>query len=154
MKLISINAVFVSALLYLVPTAWAGNDGIHEAMSDHPAAIPDNRTSLNLSPMMKQHQLSNMRSHLEAVQEIVELLGQDRFDDASQIAHKKLGMTPEMEKMCHMFENTEFTALGLGFHNSGDALGDALKTGELSASLSALNTTLQHCVTCHKRFKQ
>lgn len=114
----------------------------------------DKRISLGLSPAMKQHQLSNMRSHVEAVQSIVGLLAEGSFDKASHIAHNKLGLTEEMEKMCNMFENEAFRSLGLAFHKSGDALGDALQTKDIAESLRALNTTMGFCVQCHATFRQ
>jgi len=49
---------------------------------------------------MKQHQLSNMRAHLKAVEDIIGLIAEENFDKASQIAHSKLGLTEGMRKMC------------------------------------------------------
>ena len=118
----------------------------------HP--MNDSRISLNLTPEMKQHQLSNMRSHLEAVQEIIGLIPEEEFEKASQIAHSKLGLTEEMKKMCNMFDNSDFRVLGLAFHDSGDALGDALKTRDTKNSLRALQATVGYCVQCHTTFRQ
>ncbi|MCK5731821.1 MAG: hypothetical protein KAH13_02275, partial [Tenericutes bacterium] len=49
------------------------------------------RTSLNLNAKQKNHQLSNMRSHLEAIQNITMLLANDEFDNASVVAYEELG---------------------------------------------------------------
>ena len=114
----------------------------------------DERISLGLSPAMKQHQLSNMRSHVEAVQSIIGLLSEGSFDRASHIAYSKLGLTEKMKKMCNMFENEAFRSLGLAFHKSGDELGDALQTKDITKSLRALNTTMGYCVQCHATFRQ
>ena len=117
-------------------------------------SMKDGRISLSLSPEMKQHQLSNMRSHLEAVQAIIGLIADEKFEKASETAHSKLGLTEEMEAMCNRFNNNDFTALGLAFHESGDALGDVLKTGDTNKSLRALQTTVGYCVQCHATFRQ
>jgi Spy/CpxP family protein refolding chaperone len=114
----------------------------------------DGRISLGLSPEMKQHQLSNMRAHLEAIQTIIGLIVEKKFDKASKIAHSQLGLTKEMERMCNMFNNTNFMELGLAFHKSGDALGDALLTKDTNQSLSALQNTVGYCVQCHATFRQ
>jgi len=114
----------------------------------------DPRISLGLSAQMKQHQLSNMRSHLEALQSIVGDLAEDEFDRASDTAHAKLGLTPEMQKMCSMFENDQFRKMGLAFHQSGDALGDALKSRDKKKSLLALKATMNYCVQCHASYRQ
>jgi len=117
-------------------------------------ANKDSRISLHLSPQRKQHQLANMRSHLEALRNIIGLLSKGDFDAASAIAHDKLGLTPEMKKMCNMFDNEDFRKQGLAFHKSADALGDVLKTGNLQRSLDALHTTMNSCVQCHATFRQ
>jgi len=122
-------------------------------MKDHPTA-GDDRISLNLSAKMKQHQLENMRSHLEAVQSIISLISEGGYDKASDIAHNKLGLTPEMQKMCNMFANTDFRTMGLAFHQSADELGDVLKTGNMKRSLNALHRTMTYCVSCHATFRQ
>ena len=95
-----------------------------------------------------------MRSHLEAVQAIVGLIAEGEFAKASEIAHSKLGLTEEMQKMCNMFNNNDFKELGFAFHRSGDLLGDALKTKDTDKSLHALQTTLGYCVRCHAAFRQ
>ncbi len=120
----------------------------------HMAAGLDERISLNLPPAMKQHQLSNMRSHVEALQSIIGLLAEEKFDEASDVAHNKLGATPAMQKMCNMFENEDFKQKGLAFHQSGDDLGDVLKTGNIKESLRALHTTMNYCVSCHASYRQ
>lgn len=56
--------------------------------------------------------------------------------------------------MCDMFENEEFKSLGLAFHKSGDALGEALKTKDITKSLDALHTTMGYCVQCHAAYRQ
>jgi len=122
----------------------------------HPYAIEgsDSRISLGLGPKQKQHQLANMRSHLEALQSILGMISENRFDEAAEIAHQKLGLTPEMQQMCNMFTNKEFRATGIAFHQSGDALGDTLKSRDLKQSLQALHTTMNYCIQCHATYRQ
>ncbi|MDO8989695.1 MAG: cytochrome C [Sideroxyarcus sp.] len=120
----------------------------------HDMSMMDTRISLGVSGPMKQHQLSNMREHVAAIKSIVGLMAEQKFDEASGIAHAKLGLTPDMQSMCGMFNNKEFERLGLAFHKSGDDLGDALQTKDMNASLRALNRTMQHCVECHATFRQ
>lgn len=117
-------------------------------------SVDDKRISLGLSSAMKQHQLSNMRAHVQAIQSILGLLAVGSFDEASHIAHSRLGLTEEMKKMCNRFENESFRNLGLAFHKSGDALGEALQTRNMTESLQALNTTMEYCVQCHAAFRQ
>ena len=128
----------------------------HQQMShhQHDMGTADSRTSLNLPAPMAQHQLSNMREHVEAIKSIVGLMAENKFEDASKVAHAKLGLTPEMQSMCSMFGGEKFKTIGLAFHKSGDDLGDALQTKDMNASLRALNQTMGYCVACHATYRQ
>jgi hypothetical protein len=140
--------VLAITMFFCIGTSFA------EEHMHHGNAMDDKRISLNLSPMMKQHQLTNMRSHVEAIQSIVELIAEGDFDNASKIAHSKLGLTEEMKQMCNMFGNQDFTKLGMEFHKSGDELGDVLEKRDVNLSLKALNKTMGYCVQCHAAFRQ
>ena len=148
--------IAVSALTAIVGlnAAFAADEKMQHQNHHHGMSMMDSRTSLGLSAEMKQHQLSNMREHVEAVQSIIGLMSENKFEGASKIAHSKLGLTPEMQKMCSMFGNEKFMALGFAFHKSGDDLGDALQTKDVNASLRALNKTMQYCVECHATYRQ
>lgn len=124
------------------------------AMHNMQHSMNDQRISLGLPPQMQQHQLANMRSHLEAVREIIELITKKEFENASNTAHSKLGLTEEMKRMCGMFDNDDFKNMGLSFHKSADTLGDVLLTKDVNKSLDALQTTMGHCVQCHTTFRQ
>ena len=150
--------------ILLVVSTFIGIAGINGVFADdekmyggthhHEMSDMDTRISLGVSPEMKQHQLSNMRSHVEAIKSIVGLMAENKFEDASIIAHTKLGLTPEMKEMCSMFNNDKFEQLGLAFHKSGDDLGNVLQTKDVNASLRALNKTMQYCVECHATYRQ
>jgi len=123
-------------------------------MKHHMSAGDDGRISLGLSPKMKQHQLVNMRSHVEAVQAIIGFLAEEEYEKASAMAYGKLGATPEMQKMCNSFANDDYKSMGLAFHQSGDDLAATLKTGDLKQSLRALHATMNYCVSCHATYRQ
>ena len=133
--------------------ALAKDEMMHQG-DHHEMHMTDTRISLGLPAQMKQHQLSNMREHVEAIKSIVALMSEKKFKEASGIAHAKLGLTADMQAMCNMFDNKDFKALGTAFHKSGDDLGDALKTGDVNVSLRALYKTMQYCVECHATYRQ
>jgi len=130
------------------------NHSMMQMMHHQSSLASDGRIPLGLSPMMKQHQLANMRSHLKAVQSIIGLIAAGSFVQAADIAHSKLGLTKEMKKMCNSFHNQRFRTLGLAFHKSADKLGDILLTRDSKRSLQALQTTMGYCVECHTNFRQ
>ena len=126
----------------------------HSEMMHNMKNLTDNRISLNVSPEKAQHQLMNMRSHVEAVQSIINYLSKDEFEKASEVASSKLGLTNEMKMMCSSFNNEEFEKLGLEFHNNADKMSQIFKTKDKNKSLEALSTTMTSCITCHATFKQ
>jgi len=134
--------------------ALAQDETMHHENHRHEMNMMDARTSLGLSAEMKQHQLSNMREHVAAIKSIAGLMAENRFSEASGIAHDKLGLTPEMQGMCDMFDNKDFRKLGIAFHKSGDDLGEALQTGNANVSLRAISRTMQFCVECHATYRQ
>jgi cytochrome c556 len=126
----------------------------HSEMMKNMKNFTDNRISLNVSPEKAQHQLMNMRSHVVAVQSIINYLSKDEFEKASEVAATKLGLTDEMKMMCSSFNNEEFERLGLEFHNNADKMSQIFKTKDKNKSLEALSTTMTSCITCHATFKQ
>ena len=148
------SAVAVCVGLMGIHSAFAEEMKMQMGNHHHDMSVMDTRTSLGLSGPMKQHQLSNMREHVDAIKSIAGLMSEQKFEEASKVAHAKLGLTPDMQSMCNMFENEDFRRLGFAFHKSGDDLGEALKTRDMSASLRALNRTMQYCVECHATYRQ
>lgn len=149
-----IKTVLTVTLLAFFSVSNASAENMRHEMMKHGKSVEDNRISLNLPPMMKQHQLKNMRNHLDALKRIVAAIGEDDFNGASKIASGELGMTEKMTKMCTMIDNKAFKEMGLAFHESGDELAKTLKTGDIKASLRALNKTMSYCVSCHATFRQ
>jgi len=150
--------VLASAVLICViqPSMAEEKIALDKGKHHHHQGMPteDKRISLNLAPAMKQHQLANMRNHLDAVRRIIEAVSTDQFEAASQIASEDLGLTTRMEGMCNSFENESFKELALTFHKSGDELAAVLKSGNAQKSLQALNETMTFCVNCHATYRQ
>ena len=148
--------ITVSVLIGTIATnmVFAADEKMHDGMNHDEMNVMDKRISLKLPAKMKQHQLSSMREHVDVIKTIVGLMAENKFEEASKIAHAKLGLTPEMLAMCDMFDNEGFRALGRDFHKSGNDLGDVLQTRDVNASLRALNKTMQYCVECHATYRQ
>jgi len=140
--------------LLCVHSVFAEEEKMNMGSHHHDMSMMDMRTPLGVTGAMKQHQLSNMRGHVDAVRTIVGLMAESKFDEASKVAHSQLGLSPDMQAMCGMFNNRDFEKLGLAFHKSGDELGDTLITKDVNASLHALNKTMQYCVECHATYRQ
>jgi cytochrome c556 len=157
-EILNMKKVLITVAVFIgivgINTVFAADEEAHDVNHHHEMSVMDMRTSLKLPGEMKQHQLSNMRKHLEAIKSIVGLIADNKFEEASEIAHAKLGFTKKMQAMCDMFDNEKFKTLGRAFHKSGDDLGDALQTKDMNASLHALNKMMQYCVECHAAYRQ
>lgn len=141
--------------LMIVSSAYAEDRQMHHhTLMQGSGQSEDPRISLRLHGPMRQHQLSMMREHLAAVRDIIADIAVGQFEEASQTARQKLGLTPEMKRMCNRFSNGEFRQLGLAFHESADELADVLQTRDMEKSLDALHSTMDYCVRCHSQFRQ
>jgi cytochrome c556 len=132
----------------------SGDNQMHDQMMQEMAMVTDNRIALNPPPKQAQHQLMNMRSHVVALQSIIDHLAKDEFEQAAEVSSTALGLTAEMKMMCSAFNNPQFEKLGLEFHNNADKMSAVFKTRDKNKSLAALAVTMNSCVTCHATFKQ
>jgi cytochrome c556 len=126
------------------------------ALSVHAMEMQDDtRISLGIKGTMRgEHQLSNMREHLTALSEIIDNMNNNRYDDASDIAKEKLGLTMKMSSTCGSFNNKSFEEMGVRFHKTADELALVLKTKDQKKSMIALQRVTNGCVQCHSSFKQ
>ena len=70
--------IAVSAFIGIVGlnVAFAADEKMHHD-NHHDMSMMDTRTSLKLSAEMKQHQLSNMQEHVEAIKSIIGLMSEN-----------------------------------------------------------------------------
>ena len=115
----------------------------------------DKRKPVIMTKKMAQHQLKNMREHLEALTEIVEAMGQKNFKEM-QYAALKLASTPQMNRMCNNMGKATpgFTEMGLALHQSADKLVHYAKQRKYDEFVKGLGATMRTCTSCHASFKQ
>lgn len=114
----------------------------------------DTRISLDLTPPIKHRLLVNMRAQLAAIQTVIGLLAEEKFDQAYKISRAKLGLSDELKQIYERANNEDYKNLGLAFHDSADELTTALQTKNMKKSLQALRNTMGYCVQCHNKFRQ
>jgi hypothetical protein len=144
----------------------------HMAMMSH---APDTRKLLNFPPPMRDHMLSNMRGHLQALNEILAALSAGDGAKAGRIAETRLGVespgaaacvpnsgttdgaTHDMAAMMAKFMPEEMRALGLTMHESASEFArEAAKTqagGDLKPALASLARVTQSCAACHAEYR-
>lgn len=126
----------------------------------NPALADDDRQTVQLPDMMREHMLSNMRDHLLALEEITRYLASQQYDKAAEIAENRLGMSSlELHGASHLgkFIPKEMGAIGTNMHRAASrfalAATDAEIEGGLNKAFAALSEVMQQCVACHSRYK-
>ena len=130
------------------------------ALTVIPAYAEDSRTHVELPPMMQEHMMSNMRDHLLALQTITQQLANQKYDEAADIAEKRLGMSSlESHGASHMgkFMPKEMGAIGTSMHRAASRFAitarDADVDGGLEKAFGALSEVMGQCVACHAGYK-
>jgi hypothetical protein len=145
---------------------------------EHMPMPADTRQALDFPEHMRNHMLMNMRSHFEALGDIVSALGEGNGPKASEIAKARLGlqspaaaacMKPGAEKagdgdhisqmgsMMAKFMPEQMRDMGYAMHEAAsDFAVEAAKTpqgGDLKPALAALSKVTQNCAACHAAYR-
>lgn len=123
-------------------------------------ALADERTMVDMPPMMQAHMLGNMRDHLMAIEEIVGNLATGDFTQASHIAENRLGMSSlKAHGASHMAKvmPKEMAEIGTAMHRSSSRFALLIQDAELTENhaevYGALQAVLTNCNACHSAYK-
>ncbi|MEZ5739404.1 MAG: hypothetical protein R3E68_08065 [Burkholderiaceae bacterium] len=101
-----------------------------------------------------------MRDHLVTLAGIQQALASGRFDDASDLAENRLGMTSLALHGAHdvaKYMPEGMQAAGTAMHRSASRFAivvrEASATGELKPALAELAKVSQTCVACHAGYR-
>lgn len=135
----------------------------HAGMHAHGAASPaieDARTLVHFPEKLRVHTLANMRDHLLTLQRIQAALAEERFEQAGDIAERRLGMTSLELHGAHevgQYMPEEMAAIGTRMHKAASrfalAANDAAVAGDVKPALAALADVTRQCVACHAGFR-
>ncbi|BAP58211.1 hypothetical protein THII_3914 [Thioploca ingrica] len=127
-----------------------------------PIAASDNeaRQLVEFPLMMQQHLLGNMRDHLLAITEIQQALSSGSFDQAAEIAEKRIGMSSlASHGAAHMapYMPKKMQAIGTQMHRAASQFAiiaqDSAVDGDMKRALGGLAKITQQCVACHAAFR-
>ena len=146
-----------------MPQAQAPGGHPH-SMNDHArhmaAAPADTRQAVKFPDALRAHTLTNMRDHLLALAEIQDALARSQFDQASDIAEQRLGMSSLALHGAHevaKFMPKGMQDAGTAMHRSASQFAtlakDASVTGDLKPALAGLARLSQTCVACHAGYR-
>lgn len=149
------------SLLRLCLAGLAGLFLVSGSLAQHGGGpTTDSRTFVQLPEMMNAHMLANMRDHLLAMQQIHEAMALGKWDQAAEIAEKRLGMSSlEAHGASHIagFMPEEMRAAGTAMHRAASRF--ALKARDAGVSADwpgvagALGEVIQACNTCHAGYR-
>jgi len=111
--------------------------------------------------------LSNMRDHLEAINEILIYMANEQLDEAADIAESRLGMSSSkghgaMSKAGkgkhgagHMakFMPEGMRQTGTSMHRAASRFALRAQEGELLPAFNALSKVTSSCVACHAAYR-
>lgn len=120
----------------------------------------DTRIFVKYPDALRIHTLANMRDHLLTLTKIQESLAKGAFDEASDLAEQRLGMSSLGLHQAHevaTFMPKGMQDAGTAMHRAASRFAivakDASVTGDVKAPLSALAVVSQACVACHAAYR-
>lgn len=119
-------------------------------------AADDERELVPMPTMMQEHMLENMRDHLAALNEILAKLAAGEFDEASEIAESRLGMTSlQSHGASHMAQVMPegMRKVGTSMHRAASKFALKAQEGEVVPAYGALSEVTAACVACHSAYR-
>lgn len=123
-------------------------------------AADDARQKVAMPPMMQEHMFNNMRDHLRALQEIQAALARSDFDQAADIAERRLGMSSlETHGAAHMapYMPTAMQKIGTEMHRAASRFArvaqEAAVKGDMAPVLDGYSRLLLQCIACHESYR-
>jgi len=147
-----------SALLLLAACAAPDSDmhSMHAAMQ----AAPDTREAVRFPLALKEHTLANMRDHLATLQKIQDAMARGAWDEASDLAEHRLGLSSLEAHGAHEvapYMPMGMQEAGMAMHKAASrfaiAASNAGATGDPKPALAQLATLTAQCVACHAAYK-
>ena len=119
-------------------------------------ASDDSRQLVELPEMMQEHMLANMRDHLLVINEILIYLGDDKLDEAADVAESRLGMSSlKLHGASHMASRMPagMQQMGTSMHRAASRFALKAEEGAALPAYSALSEVTSACVACHSSYR-
>lgn len=136
------------------------NEGGSQAATSAHTVGTDSRVLVKFPAMLREHELANMRDHLQTLSQIQAYLAARDFDRAADIAEKRLGMSSLPLHGAHdvaPYMPKGMQDAGTAMHHAASqfavATQEAAINNDVPAALAALNKVTQACVACHAGYR-
>lgn len=120
----------------------------------------DTRLAVDFPLEFQRQELSNMRDHLEAIQQITYYLAQGDYQAASDTAEQRLtrgGMSEHDRHQAARYMPKAMLAMGAAMHRAAGQFAivaqDASVSDDMASALKALAEVENHCVACHRAYR-
>jgi len=137
-----------------------GSAALAFAQHSHDSGNRDARIAVAFPAELRQHTLSNMRDHLQALAEIQGYLAAHNFDRAADVAELQLGMSSLSLHGAHdvaKYMPKGMQDAGTAMHRSASQFALAAKEASIDhdvpRALGALTKVTQACVGCHAGYR-
>ena len=121
-----------------------------------PISAEDSRELVQMPERMQAHMLENMRDHLAALNEIITSMVNGEWNQASEIAEWRLGMSSlEGHGAKHMSKHMPdgMRAVGLSMHRAASRLSLRAEEADPDPAYAALAEVTAACVACHSSYR-
>lgn len=179
MRKILIALSSVTVAVGAVP-ALAQEHNIADHLRHMAVSKTDNRQIVGFPPAMREHALSNMRDHLQALSEILAAMSAAQYAEAAEIAGERLGLMSPSAAGCKADDGVGgsaqtgvatgdadhqmaglmpegMRAMGLAMHGAAsDFAEEAAKaggTGDVRPAMAALSRVTRQCAVCHSSYR-
>jgi cytochrome c556 len=137
-----------------------GTAALAFAQHSHDSGNRDARSAVAFPAQLRQHTLSNMRDHLQALAQIQGYLAAHDFDRAAEVAEFQLGMSSLSLHGAHevaQYMPKGMQDAGTAMHRSASRFAVTAKEAsidhDVARALGALNVVTQACVACHAGYR-
>ena len=119
-------------------------------------AEEETRQYVKFPPKLQLKQMSNMRDHMAALNEILKSLAFEELDEAADVAEKRLGLSArhshDTGDLAKYMPNGMKQA-GYNMHSAASHFAEIAKKGNLESAYEALIPVTQSCVECHAGYR-
>jgi len=119
-------------------------------------AAEDTRQLVKLPEMMQHHMLSNMRDHLQTLNQILIDMGTGKLGKAGELAEARLGMSSlELHGASHMakFMPKAMQEMGTNMHKAASRFARKAEEGDLLPAYKMLSEVTSSCIACHTAYR-
>jgi hypothetical protein len=120
------------------------------------AQAADTRELVKLPEPMQEHMLSNMRNHLETLNQILAYLAAGKLDKAADAAEFNLGVSSlDKHGASHMapFMPAPMRKLGNDMHKAATEFAHIAQEGDSLRAYQSLRHITANCVACHASYR-